>query len=103
MAQKNFATHTEDFVLKVLSNHLRSFSLEQGLLINEQWHKRQSSVDVFEGVYDGKVWNDFQVVNGRDFLSRPHSFGLMMNIDWFQPFKLFSRCNIYGCNESSSC
>ena len=27
------------------------------------------------------------MVNGRDFLSRRYSFGLMMNVDWFQPFK----------------
>jgi hypothetical protein len=38
-------------------------------------------------VYDVKVWHHFQSVNGRDFLSRPCSFGLMTNIDWFQPFK----------------
>ena len=38
-------------------------------------------------MYDGKVWCDFQTVNGGDFLSRPYSFGFMMNIDWFQPFK----------------
>ena len=26
-------------------------------------------------------------VQGQDFLSQPHSFGLMMNIDWLQPLK----------------
>ena len=33
-------------------------------------------------VMDGKVWSEFE-----PFLSQPWSFALMMNIDWFQPFK----------------
>ena len=71
----------------------------------EHWWKRQGTVDILEDVYDGKVWCDFQVVNGRDLLSQPHSFGLTMNIDWFQPFK-HTKYSVgaiyYGHNESSS-
>ena len=32
------------------------------------------------------MWHDFHTVDGRDFLKQPNSFGLMMNVDWFQPF-----------------
>ena len=40
-------------------------------------------------VYDGKLWNDFKVVEGKPFLSSQDSqgLGLMLNVDWFQPFK----------------
>ena len=38
-------------------------------------------------IHDGRVWKDFQSWNGVPFLSGDNSYGLMMNIDWFQPFK----------------
>ena len=42
---------------------------------------------MYSDVYDGKVWKSFIRWNNRDFLSLPRSFGLMLNVDWFQPFK----------------
>ena len=38
-------------------------------------------------LYDGKLWNDFLQCKGKDFLRSKNSLGLMLNIDWFQPFK----------------
>jgi hypothetical protein len=38
-------------------------------------------------VYDGKIWEEFQMYNGNPFLSLPHNFAFQLNIDWFQPFK----------------
>ena len=37
-------------------------------------------------VYDGQVWKEFLNVAGLPFLAGPYTFGLMMNIDWFQPY-----------------
>ena len=37
--------------------------------------------------FDGKVWIDFQCPGGQSFLANKGSIGLMLNIDWFQPFK----------------
>lgn len=42
---------------------------------------------VMEDVHDGNIWKEFQVYGDRPFLSNPFAFGLMMNIDWFQPYK----------------
>ena len=42
---------------------------------------------VYKDVYDGKLWNDFLDYNGTPFLSEPFTYALMMNIDWFQPYK----------------
>ena len=40
-------------------------------------------------VYDIKIWSDFQIVDGKPFLSCESSLclGLMLNVDWFQPFR----------------
>ena len=38
-------------------------------------------------IYDGQVWKDFQYVNEEPFLAVPHNLALMLNIDWFRPFK----------------
>lgn len=38
-------------------------------------------------VYDGCMWRRFMNVDGHAFLSQPNSIGLMLNFDFFQPFK----------------
>ena len=42
----------------------------------------------YRGSVEWRVWwKDFQTLNGSPFLSGPYAYGLMMNIDWFKPFK----------------
>jgi len=41
---------------------------------------------VYRDVYDGKIWEDFQYVDGKGFLSLPYNFALQLIVDWFQPF-----------------
>ena len=52
----------------------------------EKWCLNISTMDDMTDVYDGKIWRDFQQFNDKPFLSEPLAFGLMMNVDWFQPF-----------------
>ena len=40
---------------------------------------------VYDDVFDGQIWKDFQVYDGVPFLSEPFTYGLMLNIDWFTP------------------
>ena len=42
---------------------------------------------VLSDVYDGKIWKEFQTYRGQPFLSQPFTYGLMVNVDWFKPFK----------------
>ena len=42
---------------------------------------------VMADVYDGVVWNSFLTVDGKDFFNSRYSIGLMINVDWFQPYK----------------
>ena len=52
----------------------------------QSWKSRVSS-DVLEDVYDGNIWKDFQVVDGQPFLCSAWRIGLMIIVDWFQPYE----------------
>ena len=61
----------------------------------EKWRTRDVGDDLYADVYDGKVWKDFQKwKNRKDFLNAPHSYGLMLNVDWFKPFKHRNDCSV---------
>lgn len=53
----------------------------------EAWRSRRVENGELKDVYDGKIWSEFMNYNGTPFLSKPFSFGLMINVDWFQPYK----------------
>lgn len=38
-------------------------------------------------VFDGAIWKDFITIDGAPFLSECNNYGLLLNIDWLQPFK----------------
>lgn len=40
--------------------------------------------DVLSDVQDGRVWKELESTN---FFSTKYNVGLMLNVDWFQPFK----------------
>ena len=48
---------------------------------------KKQRVGMLCDVYNGKVWNDFQSYNGRPFLSKPGNLAVMMNMDFFQPYR----------------
>ena len=53
----------------------------------EVWRLRETPAGMLCDIYDGQVWKDFQFVNGVPFLAAPHNLALMLNIDWFRPYK----------------
>lgn len=53
----------------------------------EEWRTRNYTSGIMNDIYDGKIWQEFQTYEGSPFLSNPFSFGLMINVDWFQPYK----------------
>ena len=64
----------------------------QGLLLRpnffsncQSWRSKQMT-NLLSDIYDGQVWKDFLQHAGKAFLESPFTFGLMMNIDWFQPY-----------------
>lgn len=50
------------------------------------WRKRHTQDSMMLYVYDGNICEDF---NGRkhDLLTQEGNYALMLNVDWFQPFK----------------
>ena len=38
-------------------------------------------------LFQGRIWKQFLEVDGKPFLREPNSIVLMLNVDWFQPFK----------------
>ena len=53
----------------------------------EEWRLTPRVEDNYCDVYDGKIWHDFMDYNGTPFLSEPNNFALMLNMDFFQPYK----------------
>ena len=49
--------------------------------------ERESDSHILKDLFDGKVWKDFLVYKGKPFLSNPGNYGLMLNFDFFQPYK----------------
>lgn len=41
----------------------------------------------YADVYDGQLWKEFQTVEGSPFLCAANCYGLLVNVDWFQPYK----------------
>jgi hypothetical protein len=50
----------------------------------QEWKHRRVVEHYLSDIYDGNVWKQFQQ-NG--FFNDDYSFGLMLNCDWFQPYK----------------
>ena len=42
---------------------------------------------MYTDIYDGMIWEKFQSIHGEPFLEAPNYLGLILNIDWFNPFK----------------
>ena len=54
----------------------------------EKWRERNVPDNVYEDIYDGKIWKEFSYYfNSKDGKSPGKRYGLMLNLDWFNPFK----------------
>lgn len=53
----------------------------------EEWRLgHATNSDQLNDVFNGKVWNEFLDDKGRLFFSEEFTIGLMLNVDWFNPF-----------------
>ena len=61
--------------------------MEGALILMNKWRGRNIPENCLSDIYDGVVWKTFKDVNGQYFFSDRYSFGLLINMDWFQPYK----------------
>lgn len=67
---------------------IQSLLIRPGFLEScPHWKSRTKLPDTKADVYDGQVWNDFQIYDGKPFLQEDTTLALTMNMDFFQPFK----------------
>ena len=72
-----------------LSKSISSVLSQQDLMDQcEHWRNRVIPDNTLADIHDGRIWKKFMTFEGRPFLSNPYNLGLMLNLDWFQPFDL---------------
>ncbi|GET56027.1 hypothetical protein GLOIN_2v1883106 [Rhizophagus irregularis DAOM 181602=DAOM 197198] len=58
----------------------------------QHWANRSNSDNILSDIYDGRIWKEFKDTNNDDSLNffrnevADSHLGLMLNVDWFQPF-----------------
>ena len=74
------------YCYKSLTSSLQDLLLSPGFVeACNHWRTRSCS-NLLRDLYDGRIWKQFQNVSGSPFLSAPFSYGVVLNIDWFQPY-----------------
>ena len=51
------------------------------------WKFRSVPNGVLADIYDGLAWKSFLNVDGKEFLLSRYGIRLLLDVDWFQPFK----------------
>lgn len=76
------------YCYKSVSESLVRLVSRKGFLNNcEFWRHRKVPASTMYDIYDGQIWQTFQHINGVPFLAAKHNLALMLNIDWFRPYK----------------
>ena len=52
-----------------------------------QWNQKSSPNKILCDISDGSIWNSIKLEDGTPFFSLPNNYGMILNVDWFQPFK----------------
>ena len=76
------------FCYRSLKTSLQCLLLRAGFADTcEHWRSRREKAGVYQDIYDGKIWKELRYIDGKPFLAKQYVFALMLNIDWFKPFK----------------
>ena len=75
------------YCYKSLQSSIQELLLRPGFYQSCQYWKTRKTSDRISDVYDGTIWKEFFTISEEPFLSCPNNLALMLNIDWFQPFK----------------
>lgn len=84
--QKRLYPH-KIFCVSPLLSSLQKLVLQNGFIEHCESTRNLFSVSGLSDVYDGNIWQSFQEIDSKAFLSGPNNYGLLLNIDWYQPFE----------------
>lgn len=71
------------YVYNSIKNTIEKFASRHGFFEScEAWRNFNTDNRFMTDVFDGKLWNDW-----KDFLAVPGNLLVMLNVDWFRPFK----------------
>lgn len=77
------------YCFRSIKKSLKTFLDRKGFQnLCDAWKGRKRVPGTLRDVYDGRVWRDFQYIEAKGpFLELPRRYGLILNVDWFQPYK----------------
>ena len=76
------------YCFRKLSDSLRAQIRRPGFLEKcESWRKRDLTGNSMGDVFEGRVWKEFLDSDGDPYFSKAGNLGVMLNVDWFQPYK----------------
>ena len=61
--------------------------MQRGFVEQCESTRAQFSASGLSDVYDGSIWKDFLTVDDVPFLTERHNYGILLNVDWLQPYK----------------
>ena len=70
----------------VKSSLSKLFSRNDFIAKCELWRKRQALPGQLLDVYDGRLWKESSIIDGKPFLQNPNNLCLKLNVDWIQPY-----------------
>ena len=53
----------------------------------DKWRERVTEDGLLTDIYDGRIWKDFLMFDGKEFLAVPNNLAIGLGCDWFQPYK----------------
>ena len=78
----------KDFCYRRVIESIAHLVQQPGMLdLLNHWKSRVVPHGVMSDIYDGAVWASFLYVDGKEFLKSHCGIGLLINVDWFQPYK----------------
>lgn len=85
---KCIAVPLKEYCYKSIIKSIAELLMQPGKIdLFNHWRKRHIPTGVLADVYDGAVWKNFLVIDGNNFLADRYSLGLLINVDWFRPYK----------------
>ena len=75
------------FCFASLITSLQALVLRTGFMEQCESTRKAFSTTGLSDVYDGTLWKDFLTVDQSAFLSGQNNYGLLLNVDWLQPYE----------------